>query len=138
LKVFLPLTKPEDLEERRLLILDGHESHVTVDFMWECFKNKVQLIYLPAHTSHVLQPLDLAPFSVLKRCYRKVLSKHVHESLRDSTVVRKRLMMDCYYEAREEAFKAEVIRGGWLATGLWPVNISKPLMSRLLLKNTGN
>ena len=53
-KRFLPTTKPTDPEQRRLLILDGHHSHTTVEFMWQYFANKVQVLYLPAYYSYVL------------------------------------------------------------------------------------
>ena len=33
---------------------------------------------------------------------------------------------------------ARNIRSGWQATGLWPVNMAKPLISRLLLENSNN
>ena len=66
----MPL-KPGDW---RLLILDGHGSHTTPEFMVECFSNKIWLVFLPAHTSHVLQPLDVGVFSALKRYYRITLS----------------------------------------------------------------
>jgi len=65
-KVFIPLTRPARPSQKRLLIIDGHGSHVTVDYMWEAYSNNIHIIYLPAHTSHVLQPLDLSCFSVLK------------------------------------------------------------------------
>ncbi len=42
--------------------------------MWNCFNNNVYLVFLPAHTSHVLQPLDLSVFSPLKQAYRKYLN----------------------------------------------------------------
>jgi 4-hydroxybenzoate polyprenyltransferase len=56
-KVFIPHTKPSDPNEWRLLVVDGHRSHCTFEFMWKCFSNKVYIVYLPPHTSHVLQPL---------------------------------------------------------------------------------
>jgi 4-hydroxybenzoate polyprenyltransferase len=136
-KVFLPLTAPEDPSERRLLILDGHDSHTTVDFMWQCFKNKVHLLYLPPHTTHVLQPLDLAIFSVLKRAYRRLLNMQVHLGLRESTIVGKRMMLRCYYQARLETITEANCKAGWKASGLWPVNMSKPLMSRNLIQKPG-
>ena len=50
----------------RFLLLDGHGSHADVEFMWTCYQNKIACLYLLAHTSHILQPLDLAPFSEVK------------------------------------------------------------------------
>lgn len=40
-EVFLPETSTN---RHRLLILDGHGSHITTDFMWECYQNKVILL----------------------------------------------------------------------------------------------
>ncbi|KAI0999060.1 hypothetical protein K3495_g9138 [Podosphaera aphanis] len=57
-EVFLPLAAPGDPQEKRLLIVDGHGSHETTEFMFMCFQNNVNLLFLPSHTSHDLQPLD--------------------------------------------------------------------------------
>ena len=61
-EVFLPQTKPNDPSEARLLIVDGHGSHTSDLFMATCYLNNVYLLFLPAHTSHMLQPLDLGSF----------------------------------------------------------------------------
>jgi hypothetical protein len=37
-------------------------------------KNCADILYLPAHSSHVLQPLDLGTFSPLKSRYRKEIA----------------------------------------------------------------
>ena len=131
-KVFIPGTKPPG-NERRLLIVDGHHSHTTDDYMWECFQNNIQLLFLPAHTSYVLQPLDLSVFSVLKRAYRRELNKIPR--ITESTVMGRRIMLECYRRARATAFREANCRSGWFASGLWPVNKQKPLRSPLLLEN---
>ncbi|KAF6833664.1 transposase [Colletotrichum plurivorum] len=48
-EVFIPLTAPRDPSEPRLLILNGHGSHETTDFMWECYTNNIHLLFLPPH-----------------------------------------------------------------------------------------
>ena len=53
-KVFLPQSAPRDPLEARLLILDSHGSHETLEFIWEYYTNNVHLLFLPPHTSHVL------------------------------------------------------------------------------------
>ncbi|KAK8042945.1 hypothetical protein PG994_013428 [Apiospora phragmitis] len=127
--IYLPRTKPEDPEQWRLLILDGHGSHVQDCFMAECVANKVWLLYLPAHTSHVLQPLDLGPFSVLKRKVRDYLTLRCQ--LTFNMNVGKADFIWAWHRARESAFKPKVIASGWQATGIYPRDISKPLNSRL-------
>jgi hypothetical protein len=133
-KLFIPLTKPSDPKEKRLLILDGHGSHETTDFMYLCFQHNIHLLYLPPHTSHVLQPLDLSIFSALKHYYRKQIG--YLNLLTDSSPVGKQNFLLSYQKARKEALSMSNIKSGWKASGLWPVSSAKPLMSRLLLENS--
>ncbi|KAG6978456.1 hypothetical protein FocnCong_v001586 [Fusarium oxysporum f. sp. conglutinans] len=130
-KVFLPQTAPADPADARLLIVDGHGSHATEEFMAKCYLNNVYLLFLPAHCSHVLQPLDLGCFSSLKAAYRTLVGEHT--ALTDSTRVGKQRFLDFYARAREIGFQKENIQSGWRAAGLWPVNINKPLASRWVM-----
>jgi hypothetical protein len=133
-KLFIPLTAPSRPQEKRLLVLDGHGSHETTDFMYLCFQHNIHLLYLPPHTSHVLQPLDLSVFSALKHYYRKQIG--YLSLLTDSSPVGKQNFLLCYQKARKEALSISNIKSGWKASGLWPVSSAKPLMSRLLLENS--
>jgi hypothetical protein len=51
---------------RHLLILDGHNSHVTLDVVYKAKANGLDLLTLPSHTSHRLQPLDCSVFRPFK------------------------------------------------------------------------
>jgi DDE superfamily endonuclease/helix-turn-helix, Psq domain/Tc5 transposase DNA-binding domain len=133
-KLFIPLAIPSDSREKRLLILDGHGSHETTDFMYLCFQHNIYLLYLPPHTSHVLQPLDLSIFSALKHYYRKQIG--YLNLLTDSSPIGKQNFLLCYQKARKDALSVSNIKSGWKASGLWPVSSAKPLMSRLLLENS--
>ncbi|EMD60672.1 hypothetical protein COCSADRAFT_345982 [Bipolaris sorokiniana ND90Pr] len=53
----------------RLLILDGYSSHATLEFNQYCTENKIITLYMPPHTSHLFQPLDVSCYSPLKRAY---------------------------------------------------------------------
>ena len=59
--------KPNELAA---LIVDGHFSHVTEMTKSICAINNIILLVIPPHTSHILQPLDLCFFSILKNNYR--------------------------------------------------------------------
>jgi len=50
----------------RVLICDGHDSHVTGDVIEHCMENNIKLLILPPHSSHFTQPLDIGIFSPLE------------------------------------------------------------------------
>lgn len=61
--IFLPQTAQRGPYEWRLIVCDGHASHCSDKFQNICLKNRVYVVHFLAHTSHVLQPLDLVTFS---------------------------------------------------------------------------
>ena len=50
----------------RLLLLDGYGLHHTIEFIEYCEEAKIIPFGLPAHTTHLLQPLDMVVFQPLK------------------------------------------------------------------------
>ncbi|KAM5517601.1 transposase [Fusarium oxysporum f. sp. phaseoli] len=125
-EVYLPQTQPEDESDARLIILDGHRSHVSDEWMATCFLNNVYCCYLPAHCSHGLQPLDNGVFNVSKAAYRKELQKLT--SLTDSAPVDKVNFIKAYAKAREVGMTKKNILSGWRVTGNWPISRRKALM----------
>jgi hypothetical protein len=119
--IFIPETQPNG-NRWRILILDGHGSHVDIEFMLLCRQHRIWTLYLPPHASHVLQPLDLAPFSVLKSGYRAEI--RALSALDDAAPVKKERFISSYYHAREIGLSERVIRAGWRATGICPYNPS--------------
>ena len=110
-----------------MLVMDGHGSHIDIEFMWICKQNNVQLVFLPPHTPHVLQPLDLGVFSPLKTRYRRNIADL--STLDDSAPVKKQRFVSCYNLARKEALTPKVTKSGWKAAGIVPWNPSKGLYS---------
>ncbi|KAF8241425.1 DDE-domain-containing protein, partial [Wilcoxina mikolae CBS 423.85] len=62
--------------EKRLLILDGHGSHITADFMQYCENINIAVYCLPLHSTHLLQPLDVGLFAPLPSYYSKAVEYH--------------------------------------------------------------
>lgn len=60
---------------RPMLIMDGHSSHVTAKGISFCMQNAIDLLIMPPHCSHVLQPLDVSVFAPLKRALGKETDK---------------------------------------------------------------
>jgi hypothetical protein len=61
-----PAWRPSEAQ-RRLLIMDGRGSHISARFISFCIDSAVDLLLLPPHCPHVLQPVDVGVFSPLKR-----------------------------------------------------------------------
>lgn len=59
-----------------LLIMDSHASHVSPTVLAYTQSNKIILFTMPAHTSHILQPLDVGVFRPLKAAWRAELQKY--------------------------------------------------------------
>lgn len=102
-----------------------------MEFLYECYRHNIYLLFLPAHSSHVLQPLDVAVFSSIKAFYCKELGNRSCDD--DSTPVGERVFLECYAIVRESGLSDSNIRAGWRRSGLWPVTSAKPLMNKLLL-----
>lgn len=56
-------------EKPILLIMDNHDSHISIEGIDLAKENGVILLTFPPHCSHKLQPLDVAAYSPLERYY---------------------------------------------------------------------
>ena len=69
-QVFSRTTKEKiSARDRRLLIVDGHNSHVNLPFINYADTNCILLTVFPPHSTHRLQPLDIRLFSLLITFY---------------------------------------------------------------------
>ncbi|KAL2126388.1 hypothetical protein VTI74DRAFT_1012 [Chaetomium olivicolor] len=64
-------TAPRTKGKKRLLILDGHESHHSTKFELYCKENNIITLCMPPHSSYKLQLLDVACFGPLKPAYAR-------------------------------------------------------------------
>ncbi|KAF2174716.1 DDE-domain-containing protein, partial [Zopfia rhizophila CBS 207.26] len=71
LKHFNKCIKERSVSAYRLLIINSYKSHNSLAFTEYCKENKIITLYIPAHSSHILQPLDVGCFWPLKRAYRR-------------------------------------------------------------------
>jgi DDE superfamily endonuclease len=126
-EVFLIESAIEDPLQTRILLLDGHGSHIPTDFMYECEMNNVKLYYLPAHSSHVTQPLDLSIFAPIKRQYRKEIDAIA--AYDDTGPIKKIRFIQFYDRARQWALTPRNILAGWRGSGLVPFNPQKVINS---------
>ena len=124
--VFIPSTTPRlqtrgGTRPRRLLIVDGHGSHVRSSFIGLCIKNDIDLMILPAHTSHKTQPLDKGVFGPLKRAMGRETDR---VATYHKGAISKAIYTSLLVAARSQAMTADNIKAGWRGTGLWPLRPS--------------
>lgn len=106
------------LEKQVLLILDNHDSHVSIPAIEKARENGIVLLTLPPHTSHKLQPLDRSVYGPLKKFYNSGC---------DSWLMRNPGQRITIYEVAELAGQAynramtpENITSGFRTTGIFP------------------
>jgi len=116
---FDPATREKAGGKPCLLLCDGHDSHISAEFVCYCIQHGIFLHLLLPHSSHLLQPLDVGCFGPLK----KVVSARLDQLLRVGVHrLEKREWVEAYVEAREAALIPDNIQGGWWGAGLVPLN----------------
>ena len=125
--LFGPYTQDRTTGKYRLLILDGHGSHVTAEFDQYCADHLIIVLCMPPHSSHLLQPLDVSCFSVLKRSYGSRVQEQMRAGINH---VDKDDFLEYYMQARTATYSTSTIQSGFRATGLVPFNPDE-VLSRL-------
>jgi hypothetical protein len=117
-------TRQKTVGSKRLLILDNHGSHTTPEFRTFCKDNSIVLLWMPPHSSHLLQPLDVGCFSPLKTAFSKqnqdLIKNHVfHVTKVDFIAAFKQAFLTSFTQANVEA--------GFRGSGLHPFDLEAVL-----------
>jgi hypothetical protein len=105
--------------KRRLLLLDGYRSHLTARFIAFCLDKNIDLVCLPPHTSHLLQPLDVGVFSFLKRALSTEIEKLF---CLDTYRIPRIKWTEAYITAWAKAFTSRNIESSFRASGIYPLS----------------
>jgi DDE superfamily endonuclease len=100
-----------------LLLMDGHSSHTTQDFITGCWEHGIIPFALPPHTTHILQPLDVCVFQPYKHWQAIVTERIVREGVYDFG---KDDFLRAQPEIKKLAFKKSTIKSAFRHTGIWP------------------
>jgi len=120
-QVFNRYTKAKARQSYRLLIVDGHGSHISNDFINYCDKNKIILAILPPHSTHTLQPLDVVLFKPLSSAYSAQLTAYLQDS-QGLVPIKKGNFFSLFWKAWISTFQAELILKSFKATSVSPFN----------------
>jgi hypothetical protein len=110
-------TLPRTKGTYRLLIIDGHESHNSLEFQDFCKQHNIITLCMPPHSSHLLQPLDVGCFSPLKRAYGTQVEQLIRYGINHITKVE---FLPAFQAAYTTSLTPNNIRSGFRAAGLLP------------------
>lgn len=85
---------------------------------------------MPVYSLHLLQPLDIRYFAVLKRAYSNLVSQKIRLRI---SYIDKLNFLTAYLQARIDTFKSDTIQNSFRAAGLVPFN-PKSVLSELNIR----
>jgi hypothetical protein len=103
----------------RVLVMDGHGSHATYEFLEYARQNNIVLVNLPAHLTHLLQPLDLRVFNPYKHFHRRQVNEKADLGCEHYNIAE---FLAGLPAVRKEAFKASTIQHAFREAGIVPYN----------------
>ena len=125
LQHFEKQTRSCTVGSRRLLILDGHESYNSLEFRQLCKEKQIITICMLAHSSHLLQPLNIGCFSPLKKAYGQEVKKLMRNYINHITKLE---FLPAFYAAYQASITKDNICVGFRAAGLVPYNLETVLL----------
>ena len=109
-------TKETSKGQYRILIVDGHDSHLTTKAIQYCIDNKIVLLCLPPHATHMLQPLDVGCFGPLAQAYKGMITAAY--TFGASYHIDKCEILEIWHAAREKALTPKNITSSWQKCGI--------------------
>jgi hypothetical protein len=112
--IFDPATQQPRETDWRILLMDGHASHTSVEFLDECWKKRIIPMCFPPHSTHIMQPLDVSIFGPLTRAYRD----QVMELGDAANRIDRALFATMYATAREKTITQMAARKAFMECGM--------------------
>jgi DDE superfamily endonuclease len=101
------------------LYADGHDSHLTHEFLEYCRNNNIIIPGYPPHGTHVYQCLDVVCFAPLKLAFGKKQDKHLQET---GEAITKENFLKVYGEAHLKVLTSDLIKTAFCKVGIVPFN----------------
>ncbi len=114
--------------QKALLLVDPHSTQDFAPALGECEEHNILVLTFPAHSSTILQPLDLEVNMELKR----VLGNHfkpIKDELKEDRRIR---LLDASVHALQIALAGLYIKSSFARAGIWPYSKEAPLNSHLV------
>jgi hypothetical protein len=103
----------------RVLLMDGHSSHYTLDLLDYAQANNIMILGYPPHCTHALQGLDVVCFTKMKTEFQHEIQEfeclHCHQ-------VTKSDFAGVFGRAFIRSFTKDTVKAAFVATGVYPFN----------------
>ena len=103
----------------RLHLLDGYGSHCAKELLDFCDNHGIIPFFLPPHTTHILQPLDVVVFQLYKHYHAEAIDAGTRTGCSDFNKLES---LAALTSIREQAFKETTVLSTFQQTGLIPFN----------------
>ena len=110
-------------ENPHVLLLDGHESHKTLDAIDFGRENGIILITFPPHCTHRLQPLDRTYFKSLKSAFSRAFDNWLVTNR--GRIITQYDVIPLFEQAYSSSATVATAVNGFVTCGLWPFNDAK-------------
>jgi hypothetical protein len=121
-------TKESLKSEYRILIVDGHDSHLTTKEIQYCLDSNIILLCLPPHATHMLQPLDVGCFGPLAQAYKGMITDAY--TFGATYNIDKCQFLEIWHAAREKALTSKNITSSWQKCGILQEELGKGPIDR--------
>ncbi|KAJ8954925.1 hypothetical protein NQ314_006999 [Rhamnusium bicolor] len=123
---FFKLLLPHIKETRKpgattMVLYDNLASHFSAAVIQSCKENDIYITPFPANATHLMQPLDVAVFGPMKRCWRQILDTWKKESRYPGNLPKEQfpVLLSKLWNGISGTVSQNLI-SGFRATGLFP------------------
>ena len=110
---------PGRTDDHVLLLFDGHKSHISVDVITWAQSYNIIMYVLPAHTSHILQPLDVGCYGPFQRIYNNECHKTMYTN---SSVITRYNVCEIACKVYPKAFSPTNLQSAYKKAGVFPLD----------------
>ncbi|KAI0229911.1 hypothetical protein LSAT2_019672 [Lamellibrachia satsuma] len=110
-------------DDPHILLLDGHESHKTLEAIDFAREHGIILLRFPPHCTHRLQPLDRTYFKSLKFAFSRSCDNWLISN--KGRAITQYNVMPLFEQAYSSTATVQSAVNGFAVCGLWPFNDSK-------------
>ena len=115
--------------KNKLLLYDGHKSHIHPEIIEFARNHDITLFVLPPHTSHLLQPLDVACFGPLQKFYDQEAQKFLLQN--PGRVISRYDVASVASKAYMKALSPSNLISAFRKTGIHPLHSSEEALQKL-------